>query len=698
MTTTPNNGTPRMLWKHPHPQSTAMYKFMQEINSKQNLQLKTYQELHSYSVVNRSKFWDQCLHFLNLIYTGSYTTVVDENARIDSVPRWFEGMYVNIAENLLYSRSSRDASSHRGTTGKEDAKVAVTQVREGNTEVEHLTWGELRAGVGELTSAMRNHGVKKGDRIAIVASNSFDTLKVFLATAALGGIFSSSSTDMGVNGILDRLQQIKPKYVFIDDWAVYNGKKIDLLPKMAELVSKMANVKEFVSMVSMPRFKKPADISGVARTITLQEFNGKSTSREPFFEKTAFRDPFLIGYSSGTTGLPKCIVHSNGGALLSAAKENVLHHQMTPESVILQYTTTGWIMYFFTVLGLLKGARGILYDGSPFQPDITTFIKILEEQQVTYLGTSPRWMAELQKNGIVPRDIADLSKLQIVTSTGMVLSDQQFEWFYDTAFPKHVQLGNMSGGTDIVGCFGILNPLDPLYVGGTQGMSLGIPVEVYDSLIEGGVGIQGKAIGQGTPGELVATTAFPNMPIGFWDDPQNKRYLGAYFTKYDNVWTHGDFVMIHPVTKQLIFLGRADGVLNPSGVRFGSAEIYSVLEQRFHDIADSICVGQRRPTDTDETVILFCLMRPGKKLTKKLVAEIKDAIRKERSPRHVPKYVFETPEIPTTVNLKKVELPVKQIVSGMNITASGTLLNPESLKYYYQFAKIEEVVGPAAKL
>ena len=248
------------------------------------------------------------------------------------------------------------------------------------------------------------------------------------------------------------------------------------------------------------------------------------------------------------------------------------------------------------------------------------------------------------------------------------------------------------------GCFGAENPLTPVYVGGTQGPTLGTPVAVYDSLIEGGKGVSGKAVEHGTPGELVAPAAFPNMPVYFWNDRDGSRYFGAYFEKYDNVWTHGDFVMIHPTTKQLIFLGRADGVLNPSGVRFGSAEIYGVLESGFPMLADSICVGQRRPQDADESVMLFLMMKPGEKFTQKLVNDVKNAIRKELSPRHVPKYVFETPEIPTTVNLKKVELPVKQIVSGTRIKPSGTLLNPESLDYYYQFAKVEELVNTKSKL
>lgn len=305
-------------------------------------------------------------------------------------------------------------------------------------------------------------------------------------------------------------------------------------------------------------------------------------------------------------------------------------------------------MYLTSVMNLQFGSKAILYDGSPFLPSPTRFIELLAELKVTHFGTSPRWMTEINNHGIKPRDVADLSAMRSVTCTGMVLSDQLFEWFYDVGFPKRVQLANISGGTDIAGCFGMENPLTPVYVGGCQGPALGTPIAVYDSLIEGGKGVQGAEVDHGTPGELVATAAFPNMPVFFWGDDGSK-YFSAYFEKYDSVWTHGDFVMLHPITKGLIFLGRADGVLNPSGVRFGSAEIYSVLENNFADqLIDSICVGQRRPQDTDEAVMLFLLMKPGVKFTMKLVNDVKAAIRKELSARHVPKYVFETPDIPVS--------------------------------------------------
>lgn len=438
--------------------------------------------------------------------------------------------------------------------------------------------------------------------------------------------------------------------MFIDDAALYNGKVVDLRSKIAEVIDGLKDCNNFAGAVAIRRFEQARDISKIPQTQTWDSFleGGKSTS-VPDFVRIGFHEPFLICYSSGTTGMPKAIVHSAGGVMISYFKEGRIHEDLGPDTVALQYTTTGWIMYLTNVAILLFGGRTVLYDGSPFQPDASILVRTAAEQKVTKLGISPRWMHELAKNNLSPREMADLSSLRVVTSTGMVLSDQLFEWFYDKGFPSRVHLGNISGGTDIAGCFGILNPLTPVYVGGTQGPSLGLHVAIYDSLLPNG---PGKEVEHGTHGELVAANAFPNIPCFFWGDKEpaatpGSKYHGAYFARFDNVWAHGDFCQIHPVTRNIYFLGRADGVLNPSGVRFGSAEIYGVIERYFADkVQDSVCVGQRRPQDSDESVMLFLLMKPGVKFTRELVNEIKSAITRDLSKRHVPRYIFETPEIP----------------------------------------------------
>lgn len=502
--------TPRKLWEHPNPKSHRMYTFMQKANKRHNLSLQTFSDLYDWSIgkhrnETRLDFWQLVWEEIALIHSGSYSQIVDLDARMDSIPKWFQGVQMNFAENILYLRDDAGAGSRTAVGGKEDGKIALTEVREGATEIRNVSWGELRRKVGLLENAMRTHGVRRGDRVAVVASNSVDTLVCFLAVTALGGLFSSSSTDMGTKGILDRLTQIKPVWVFVDDAAVYNGKTVDLRSKIRDIVKGLEGVREFRGVVAQPRWSQAVDVSGLEKTVTLGKFLEAANGKEDLaFERIEYRDPFLIVYSSGTTGIPKCIVHSVGGVLTSSLKESKLHRDFGPDTVALQFTTTGWIMYLSSVLGLLSGVRSVLYDGSPFQPDLKTFIRLVGEQKVTNLGISPRWMHEYQKNGLSPREIADLSALRAVTCTGMVLKEQLFEWFYDVGFPKHVQLANISGGTDLAGCFGIDNPLTPVYVGGCQGPGLGTPVVVYDQLHEGGVGVKGREVPDGTPGELVA--------------------------------------------------------------------------------------------------------------------------------------------------------------------------------------------------
>lgn len=432
------------------------------------------------------------------------------NTGMDSIPPWFEGVKVNFAETVLLSPDPKDPS-RRTTHRKEDNRVACTEVREGGTEIRDCNWEELRSRTAHLSNALRSRGVGKGDRVAIVASNSIDTLVVFMGVTAVGGIFSSSSTDMGTKGVLDRLRQIKPRYVFVDDWALYNGTTLDLRPKMKEIVEGMEGITELRGVVSMPRTQgKPLDVSGVKKCEAMADFlqaaRGDKTLR---FDRVEFQDPFLIVYSSGTTGMPKCIVHNVGGVLLNARKEGNLHRDaaQTDNLCTLQYTTTGWIMYLSSCLNLVNGARTILYDGSPFQPDLTTFLKIVQDLEVTELGISPRYMQTLATANppVLPRKVVDLSKLRRVTSTGMVLSEAQFEWFYDSGFPKHVQLDNISGGTDLAACFTMGNRMQPVYCGGTVSPALGMKVEAFDQTIEGGKGVKGRPLPIGEAGELVCT-------------------------------------------------------------------------------------------------------------------------------------------------------------------------------------------------
>ncbi|KAL8410033.1 hypothetical protein RB594_008215 [Gaeumannomyces avenae] len=723
---------PKKLWEHPDPTSTAMYGFMQRLNRERGAGLSTFADLHRFSIQHRDAFWSTIWDAAGYIHEGNHGgRVVDHSQPVDAVPAWFEGVSLNWAENSLYFRdrsvgsnnnnnnNNNDPTARTTSGGKEDDRVAVTEVREGGTSTRDVTWGELRRRAGELAAALAARGVGRGDRVVIVGANGVETLLVWLAAAWVGAVFSSSSTDMGADGILQRTAQVRPRLLFFDDAALYNGKVTDLRAKMADVArglrERCGDV--FEGVVAIPRFHNDArgDVGDVAETWDelLRAGRGKAP---PPFTRLAFRDPFLVCYSSGTTGTPKAIVHSVGGLLLNFYKEAVLHEDVGSSTVALQFTTTGWIMYVATAGALLLGARTVLYDGSPFVPHPRMLVELVGRLGVTKLGVSPRWMLELAKAGLAPRELADLSKLKVVSSTGMVLSDQLFEWFYEKGFPAHVQLGNISGGTDIAGTFGVMNPLTPVYLGGTQGPSLGLDVRIFDSQSPDGAG---RELPAGEPGELVVVNSFPNAPPFFWNDlgdpavsgnannktgtggaPPGSKYHASYFARFEHAWAHGDFCAVHPLTGGLHFLGRSDGVLNPSGVRFGSAEIYAVLEgRRFAGrVADSLCVGQRRPGDPDERVMLFLLMREGCRFDARLEAEVREAIARDLSKRHVPKYIFETPEIPTTVNMKKVELPVKQIVSGTRVKPSGTLANPQSLEYYYQFAEVEKLVGGKAKL
>lgn len=591
------------------------------------------------------------MEYFPIVYSGVVSQgIVDETVPIDAVPSWFTGLRLNFAQNILFTGD--ECGRPLTNNGKEDNKIAVTEVREdsGPDSSRQISWGELRQRVGLLSQAMRVRGLGRGDRIMVVGSVCLDTLVVFLAITALGGVFCSCGTDMGSSTIIERLRMTRSKYLFMDDWAVYNQKKVDLRDKMREVARCARRIPEFRGIVAQARFiDHPANVSNVPNCQSWSTFLPAATTSKLVFAECEFRDPLLTVFSSGTTGPPKAIVHGVGGLVLNTFKEFSLHRSIDRHSIQLQYTTTSWIMYVLSISVLLVGARMIAYDGNPFVPSPGRLIQILEKERVTHLGINPRYLQTLKAQGILPREVADLSNLQFVSGTGMVLADSLFRWFYDSAFPPHVQLGNASGGTDLAGAFATANPLLPVYVGGCQSLSLGIPVKVYKQSYTPDHKSKGAEVAEGVVGELVATAAFPTMPVKLLNDTDGRRYYETYFDRFEHVWAHGDLIMIHPVTKQVMMLGRADGVLNPSGVRFGSAEIYHVLETKFHDqIEDSICVGQRRPSDVDESVVLFCLMRLGYKLMPTLKRDIRSAIRADRSPRHVPKYIFQVPQIPVS--------------------------------------------------
>ncbi|KAI0062826.1 acetoacetate-CoA ligase [Artomyces pyxidatus] len=668
----------RLLWTNPTPHATRVEALRIFINKKRNLKLQDYFDLHRYSVSDYT-FWLDLWDFLDIISSSPPSQVLAEGY-IKEVPRWFPGARLNYAENLLW---------------RNDDALAITESNEyGRTS--SVTFNELRERVRAVAAALKANGVRVGDRVAAIIANNITAIVIALATASVGAIFSSTATDMGIQGVLDRYRQIQPRFIFSETEVVYAGKEINLVPKITEIVKDLTS-KGLEHVILLPSLKDKKEVpssvlNAVPRSSTLSQFLMTGDGRPLSFEQLPFDHPLYILYSSGTTGAPKCIVHSAGGVLMQTKKDVGVHFDLKPDDVYFQYTTTAWMMWPFMLVGLSCGARLVVYDGSPFYPDVKSFLQFVHDQGVTTFGTSPRFLSEVKGKGIKPLlDIGPFSKLRTIASTGAVLTPPMFEWVHE-AFGERIFIASSSGGTDICAAFVSAVPALPVYSGEIQGKSLGMKVEIFDP---SGANIEHT----GTPGELVCTRPHPSLPVKFWgDDPRGTKFLKAYYETYPSAWRQGDFIALNPKTKGLVIYGRSDGVLNPSGVRFGSSEIYTVLERFSALIDDSICVGQRRPVDADERVLLFIVMRPGHVLDRGLELQIREAIRGALSARHVPAYIFQVETIPYTVNGKKIEIAVKQIVSGSKVKPSGTVANPESLDLYYKYQEIEKWAQPKAKL
>jgi len=559
----------------------------------------------------------------------------------------------------------------------------------------HFSSKELREMVRKMRNAMLANGLTVGDRVAAIATNSVETLVIMLAATSIGAIYSSTATDMGVNGILDRYRQIRPKLVFSETDIIYAGKRLDVMPKVRQVAGELSNF-GLQQVILLPSTVTGLDapIDNLS-AVTLSNFLMMGDPTRPLqFEQLPFMHPLFILYSSGTTGPPKCIVHTAGGVLLQGQRDYIFQLDVHWGDTYFQYTTCAWMMWNAFVVCLSLGARILMYDGSPFHPSTGDFLGMIDKEGVTHLGTSPRYVSELQGRKIRIQDYGKFESLRVAMVTGAVLTPPSYLWCAKE-FPKHTHVLAGSGGTDICSSFISSSTALDGYAGEMQVKSLGMKVEVFDP--------DGKNIEHtGEPGELVCTRAHPSQPLCFWGDDSGEKLRDAYFSKYPGVWTQGDFMVVNPLTKGIYILGRSDGVLNPGGVRFGSGEIYTVMEQFGDVVDDSIVIGQRRPQDVDERVLLFLKIRDGKSCTEDLKLRIRSAIRTALSARHVPSFIFEVPEIPYTVNNKKIEIAVKQIVSGSKIKPSGTVANPESLQHYYQYQNIEDLVkstgNPRAKL
>ncbi|ORY75798.1 acetoacetate-CoA ligase [Protomyces lactucae-debilis] len=663
------------LWS-PGPEVVAnanITHFIKQINKDRGLSLRTYEDLHKYSIT-KDVFWFDLFKFLKIIHSSPPTSVLENGQSLADAPLYpppvfFPGCRLNYAENII--------------EGHDDQSLAIITALEGAKQIKRYTFGQVREIVHSYADALRASGVVKGDRVAGILCNSIHSACILLATTSIGAVYSSTATDMGTSGILDRLKQIRPKVILMDNAAHYNGKIFNLASKANEVLS-VIDGDQLSRFVVVPNI---ADIScdlGHKKTVALTQWI-KEAKRTPVlkYEQCAFTDPVFSMYSSGTTGPPKCIQHSVGGVVLSMKKEAVLQLDLHPGDVYYQFTTTNWMMYQVLITALSTGATILCLDGSPMV-DIPKVLTFMDEIGVTLYGTSPRWLAEVRNLGIVPKDVAPFKRLRQVTSTGSALVTELYYHFYK-AWPARVQLSSISGGTDLLSCIIAAVPILPIYAGELQSPCLGIAAASFDD--------EGKPLPIEHPGELVITRGFPSQPIYFLSDPDGKKYENAYYTHFPGIWRHGDFVQFKE-TGGAILLSRSDGVLNPSGVRFGSAEIYGITD-KFPEIAEALCIGQRRPTDVDESVLLFLQMKDPRSFSQDLVQRIKKEIAKELSPRHVPRYVFMVKDIPMTINGKKVEIVVKQIVSGQTPKVSATVANPECLEEYKQYARIEEVVRQA---
>jgi len=642
---------PKTLWQPSEAfiRNSKMMRFMDEVNRRYGLALSDYHQLWQWSVDHIPEFWGLFWEFAGIIASKSFDEVVSDPSQMPGA-KWFAGAELNFAENLLRYRDDRTALIFQG---------------EGQPQVTY-SYRQLYKEVSRMAQALAASGVVKGDRVAGFMPNMPQTIIAMLATASLGAIWSSSSPDFGIKGVLDRFGQIEPKVLVTCDGYFYNGKAFDSLERVGGILSHLPKVEKVV-VVSYTTDQP--DLAKVPNAISWEAFLAPHTPDEIAFVQLPAEHPLYIMYSSGTTGKPKCMVQSHAGILLNQFKEHLLHCDLGRDDVLFYFTTCGWMMWNWLVCGLAAGASLVLYDGSPFHPGPEVLWKLAEQVGITIFGTSARYITALDEAGYQPGTDCNLERLRMICSTGSPLSVSGFEYAY-RAIKKEMQLASISGGTDLNGCFALGTPLLPVHAGELQGPGLGLNVQAYDD--------SGQPVYDQT-GELVCTRAFPSMPVYFWNDPDGERYRNAYFTKYPGVWTHGDFISINSQTRGITIYGRSDATLNPGGVRIGTADIYTALET-MEEVADSVVVGQKWQDDV--RVVLFVTLANDLTLDEPLINKIRKNIRDTCSPRHVPAKVIQVQEIPYTINMKKVELAVRNVIHGDPVTNRDALANPDCLKQY----------------
>ncbi|NOQ18144.1 MAG: acetoacetate--CoA ligase [Dehalococcoidales bacterium] len=644
------------LWE-PSPErkeNANITRFIALVNERYGTKLTAYNELNDWAINNLAYFWALAWEFVGIRASKKYDRVLVPGKRMMDT-KWYTGARLNFAENLLRYRDR-----HPALIFKSEVRDAVS-----------ITYAELYEQVARLAKSLRELGIEPGDRVAGFLPNMTEAVIAMLASTSIGATWTACSPDFGTKGVLDRFGQTEPKVLFTADGYFYSGKKFDSLERVAGILKEIPSIRK---VVVIPYVDREPDISQIPNSIHYQDFLARETGLEIQFAQLPPDHPLYIMYTSGTTGLPKCIVQGAGGILAVHLKELMLQIDIKREDIIIYFTTLSWMMWTWLVSSLALGATVVLFDGNPFYPDPGAPWRLTRDEKITIFGTSARYLAELEKRGLKPGKEYELSSLKTITTTGSPLSVESFEFVYRD-IKSDVFLASISGGTDINGIFLGGNPIGPVYAGELQGPSLGVNVKCYDP---GGKPVLNRK------GELVVTTPYPSMPLYFWNDPGKKKYQSAYFDEYPGVWTHGDYIEI--TDTGTVIYGRSDNILKPAGVRIGTAEIYRQVET-LDEVTDSVVVGQ--DWQGDVRILLFVKLAEGIELTEDLANKIKTTIRKNATPRHVPAKIIAISDIPYTRSGKKVEKAVRNIIHHEPVPNIDALANPESLKLYENLAELQ---------
>ena len=651
----------RLLWSPSEDdvENANIMRFIEFVSEKRGIEFSGYFDLYDWSVSDIPAFWSDIWEFANVVSSVGYEQVVDDLGRFPGA-RWFVGARLNFAENLMRYSDERTAIVFRDELG----------------DRREYTYRDLHLEVARFREYLKELGVGPGDRVVSYMPNIPETVFAMLAATSLGAAWSSTGTELGPTAVVDRLGQLEPKVLITVDQSAYKGRVNDLRTNVAKIAGSIPSLR---SVLVIERFRERADVSEIPKAVSASEvLSGRGQAESVRFEQVESNSPVYIMFSSGTTGKPKCMVQSVAGVLVNHLKELILHTDLKREDALIYITSPSWMMWNWMVSSLAVGSKLVLFDGNPLHPDWRTMWRIAEEEGVTVFGCSASYIYAVRGANAEPGKEFDLWKLREVSQTGSPLSADGFAWVYEHV-KSDLWFNSISGGTDINGCFLAGSPTLPVYAGELQSPALGMKVKAYD---ESGNEVYDRE------GELVCEAPSPSMPIYFWNDPDYRKYVETYFEFYrrvgKNVWRHGDWITIFSDTRSAVIHGRSDATLKVSGVRIGTAEIYRVVE-RFPEVADSLVASL--DVDGETKVVLFVKMREGQELTEELIDRIRKALREEASPRHVPHYVVQAPDIPYTFNLKKVEIAVSNILNGRPVTNREAIVNADVLEFYEKFAQ-----------